>query len=109
MEHTQRSRHHLLVPSQYKRGGPLVRGFKGCGLAVGRKEIYFEVPTKTSFGRNALLGWHFAQKRLAWPGPLDACRRSKCSESVQSLSIEGKAEMEERGKTKQRILFGNKE
>ena len=48
---------------QYRRGVPLVRGFRECGLGVGRKEVYFKVPTKASFGRNALLGWHFTQKR----------------------------------------------
>ena len=30
-------RHHLLVPSQYMGGGPQVKVFRGCGLAVGRK------------------------------------------------------------------------
>ena len=29
--------HHLLVPSQYMGGGPWVKVFRGCGLAVGRK------------------------------------------------------------------------
>ena len=27
--------HHQLVPSQYKRGGPMVNGFRGCGLVGG--------------------------------------------------------------------------
>ena len=30
--------HHLLVPNQYIGGGPRVKVFKGCGLAVGRKK-----------------------------------------------------------------------
>ena len=30
-------RHHPLVPSQYMGGGPQVKGFRGYGLAVGRK------------------------------------------------------------------------
>ena len=34
--------HHLLVPSQYMGGGPSVKGFKGCGLAVGRKKSIIE-------------------------------------------------------------------
>ena len=32
-----RLRHHPLVPSQYRSGGPWVKGKKGYGLAVGRK------------------------------------------------------------------------
>ena len=35
--HAQGPGHHLLVPNQYMGGGPSVKGFKGCGLAVGRK------------------------------------------------------------------------
>ena len=31
-----RLKHHLLVPSQYRGGGPWVRGKRGYGLAVGR-------------------------------------------------------------------------
>lgn len=31
--------HHLRVPNQYMGGEPLVKGFKGCGLAVRRKEL----------------------------------------------------------------------
>ena len=31
-------RHHLLVPSQYMGGGPVVKAFRGCGLVVGRKK-----------------------------------------------------------------------
>ena len=37
-EFTQGPEHHLLIPSQYRRGGPSVKGFRGCGLVVGRKE-----------------------------------------------------------------------
>ena len=36
VEHTERARHHLLVPSQYMEGGSWVKAFKGCGLVVGR-------------------------------------------------------------------------
>jgi len=31
--------YHLRVPSQYMGGGPLGKGFTGCGLAMGRKEL----------------------------------------------------------------------
>ena len=109
MEHTQRPGRHPLIPSQYKRDGPLIGRLSGCGLVEGRKEVYFEVPTKASFGGNSLLGWHFAQKRQAWLGPLHACHRGKCSENLQTLSIKDNAEMEEGEETKQGILSGNGE
>ena len=32
-----RLKHHPLIPSQYKRGGPWARGKRGYGLAVGRR------------------------------------------------------------------------
>ena len=38
-------RHHLRVPNQYMGGGLSVKGSKRCGLAIGRKNIYFGVPT----------------------------------------------------------------
>jgi len=34
---TQSSGHHLPIPSQYRRGGPWIKGMRGCGLAVGRR------------------------------------------------------------------------
>ena len=44
-------RHHLLVPSQYMRGGPQVKGIIGCGLAVGRKrESILGFPLKLLWG-----------------------------------------------------------
>ena len=33
----------------------------------GGRGFYFGVPTKTSFGKNALLGWHFSQKKAFFP------------------------------------------
>ena len=47
--HAQGPGYHLLVPNQYMGDGPSVKGFRGCGLAVGRKEVYFRVPAKASF------------------------------------------------------------
>ena len=34
-------RHHLLVPSQYMRGGPWVKAIRGCSLTVGRNGSLF--------------------------------------------------------------------
>lgn len=53
--HIQGPEHHLPISSQYRRGGPTVKGLKGCGLLVGGKGIYFKVPIEVSFGENALL------------------------------------------------------
>lgn len=47
--HTKPGRH-ILVPSQYLIGGPLVKEFRGCNLVVGRKEVYFEILATASFG-----------------------------------------------------------
>ena len=42
-----RLRHHLLIPSQYRSGGPCVKGKKGYGLAVGRNgKAYSGVPAQ---------------------------------------------------------------
>ena len=51
-----RPKHHLLVPSQYIGGRPRVKGMKGCGLAVGRKRVYFGVPAQTSLGEKCPTG-----------------------------------------------------
>ena len=45
-------------------GGLSVKGFKGCGLVVGRKGIYSRVLAETFFMKNALLGWPFFQKKV---------------------------------------------
>jgi len=63
--YTQGPEHHQPIPSQYKGGRPTVKGFRGCGLVVGRKGIYFNVLVGPSFRKNSLLGWHFDQKRQA--------------------------------------------
>lgn len=61
--HTYGLEHYLLVSNQYRKGGPLVKGFRRCGLVVRRKWVCFGVPSEASFGKNALLRWHFAKKR----------------------------------------------
>jgi len=43
----------------------LVKEFRGYDLMVERKGVYFKVLAEVPFGENALLGWHFAQKRQA--------------------------------------------
>ena len=51
-----RLKHHLPVPSRYRGGGPRVRGKRGCGLAVGKKEAYFRVLAQAFLGEIVLLG-----------------------------------------------------
>ena len=87
--------YHLLVPIQYMRGGPLVKGFRGCGLAVGGKQVYFGVPAEASF--REMLCWDgISPKRGKHRlGPLDACHRSRCREpsTLICLGEGGKVEM----------------
>ena len=51
----QGPKHHLRVPNQYMGGGLSVKGFKGCGLVLGRKEIYSVVLVETPFEK--MLCW----------------------------------------------------
>ena len=47
-----RLRHHPLVPSQYRCGGPWVRGKRGYGLAVGRRgKPILRFPLKLFWGK----------------------------------------------------------
>ena len=51
-----RPRHYQPVPSQYRSGGPWVRGKRRYGLAVGGKESLCWGSCLNSFGGNVLLG-----------------------------------------------------
>ena len=61
-----RPKHYQLVPSQYKSCGSWVRGKRGYGLAMGRKESLFWGSRSNSFGENVLMEWHITQKRKWW-------------------------------------------
>ena len=50
-------KHHQPVPNQYRSGGSWVRGKRGYGLAVERRESLFWGSCSDSFGGNVLLGW----------------------------------------------------
>ena len=45
-----RLRHYLPIPSQYRGGGPQVKGMRGFGLAIGRRGAYFGVPAQALLG-----------------------------------------------------------
>ena len=71
-------KHHLLVPSQYMRGGPRVKGIRGCGLAMGRKKkSILEFLLKLLWGEMSC--WDdISPKRSKYkPEPLDACHRGR--------------------------------
>ena len=63
-----RPRHHQPIPSQYRSGGLWVKGMKGYGLVVRRRESLFWSSCSNSFGGNVLLRWHTTQKRKGWIG-----------------------------------------
>ena len=73
-------RHHLLVPNQYMRGGPSVKGSKRCGLTIRRKKIYSGVPAETPFRK--ILYWDgiFPKRHKHRLGPLDAYHRGRYRE-----------------------------
>ena len=63
-----RLRHHPLVPSQYRGGGPWVRGKKGYGLAVGRSEkSILEFPFRLLWGKcPARMTYHPKEGKMSW-------------------------------------------
>ena len=67
-------KHHLLVPSQYRRGEPSAKGFRGYGLVVGRKRGLFWGSWRGFFWGKCLVGMAFRSKETRkWLRPLDAC------------------------------------
>jgi len=61
-----RPRHYQPIPSQYRSGGSWVRGKRGYGLMVGRRENLFWGSHSYSFGGDVLLGWHTTRKKKGW-------------------------------------------
>ena len=51
-----RPKHHQPVPSQYRSGGSWIRGKKGYGLVVGRRESLLWGSCSNYFEGNVLLG-----------------------------------------------------
>ena len=77
-ELTQWPEHHLLVPNQYRRGGPLVKGFKECGLVVGRKWGLFWDFYRDFFWEECLARMTFHPKEASnGLGPFNACHKGK--------------------------------
>ena len=63
-----RLRHHPLVPSQYKGGGPWVRGKRGYGLAVGRsRKPILGFSLKFFWGKcPAGMTYHPKEAKMSW-------------------------------------------
>ena len=59
-----RLKHHLPIPSQYREGGPRVRGMRECGLAVGRRGSLFWCSHSNSFGEKCPVGMTFHPKEV---------------------------------------------
>ena len=77
-ELTQWSEQHLLVPNQYRRGGPLVKGFKERGLVVGRKWGLFLDFYRGFFWEECLARMTFHPKEASnGLGPFNACHKGK--------------------------------
>ena len=59
--------HHLLVPSQYMSGGPQVKVFRGCGLAMGRNGVYSGIPAQASLGKCPVrMSFHLKEVSMGW-------------------------------------------
>ena len=56
-------KHYQPVPSQYNGGESWIRGKRGYGLAMERRESLFWGSWSDSFGGDVLLGWHTTQKK----------------------------------------------
>ena len=63
-----RLRHYPLVPSQFKHGGPCVRGKRGYGLAVGRSgKSILGFPLKLFWGKcPAGMTYHPKEGKMSW-------------------------------------------
>ena len=63
-----RLRHHQLVPSQYRSGGPWVRGKKGYAQAVGRRgKPILGFPLKLFWGKcPAGMTYHLKEGNMSW-------------------------------------------
>ena len=99
-----RLRHHLHVPSQYKRCGPWVRGKRGYGLAVGGKgEVYSGVPVQALLGEMSCQDGILPKRGKDKLELLVACHRSQKERTPNPYS-DGNATKNK--KTKKTLLCG---
>ena len=62
-----RLKHHSLVPSQYRGGGPWVKGKRGYGLAVGKRgKLILGFPLKLFWGKYpAEMTYHPKEEKMS--------------------------------------------
>ena len=74
-----RLRHHQFVTSQYRSGGPWVRGKRGYGLAVGRRgELILGFPLKLFQGKCPTgMTCHPKEGKMSWNHQVHAMRDSE--------------------------------
>ena len=60
---TEGPEYHQLVPSQYKGGGPMVKGIQRVWFGGGRNRGLYLVSNRDFFWEYTLLGWYLTQKR----------------------------------------------
>ena len=70
--------HHLLIPSQYMGGGPRVKVFRRCGLAVERKRgSIWGYYSKLHWGEMSCWDDILPKRIKCRLRPLNACHRSR--------------------------------
>ena len=80
-----RPRHYQPVPSQYRSGGSWVKGKRGYGLAVERRESLFWGSHLDSFEGDVLVGWHITQKKEGWVGITRCMSRGIARENTHTV------------------------
>ena len=61
---TQGPKHHSLIANQYRKGGPTIKGFRGCGLVVGERGLFWG-SCQGFFQENCLVGMAFRPKEVS--------------------------------------------
>ena len=61
----ERLEHHQLVPSQYVRGGPMVKGIQRVWFGGGGKRGLYLVSYRNFFWKYTLLGWYLLELCLS--------------------------------------------
>ena len=70
-----RLKHHLPIPSQYRKSGAWVKGMRCVVQRWGEKGAYFEVPAQALLGEMSYWGDISPKRSKHELEPLDACYR----------------------------------
>ena len=74
---TQGPKHHQPVPSQYKGGGPTIKGIQRVWFSGRGKGVYIWFPVVTSFGNIPCQDGILPKRSNGWLRPFDACHRTR--------------------------------